>query len=242
MTRTPMVTNEAAAAAAAPADAVVLNNVRVRYPSRAGEVGIDVDDVVIPVGARVAVMGPSGSGKSTLAALIGGFLPPEATVTGEISGAVAGADARVGYIAQDSFGALNPLMRVDEQVALVGDPAVLGAVGLPTDLHHRFPLQLSGGQRQRAAIAFAVASHPQMLIADEVTSALDSVAIVEVLDTLAAVSEGSTLLFLSHHVPAMAYLCDHVISLEPSAQAGVYRAVLRTWEEHERTQAAEEVA
>lgn len=209
---------------------VELCDVRVRYstptgvsgggPSGVAEVGIDVPECRIAAGARVAVLGPSGSGKSTLAALIGGYLPPEARVIGRKVRSV----AKVGYVAQDSFAALNPLMRVDKQISLLGDPAVLAQVGLEPELAHRFPLELSGGQRQRAAIAFAVAGAPELLIADEVTSALDSVAIVEVLDTIRAVSEGKTVLFLSHHRQAMSYLCDAAIVMRPTADPGVFRA------------------
>ena len=121
----------------------------------------------------IAVLGVSGSGKSTLAALIGDYLSPAAAVTGTCT-----RNGTVSMVAQDAFGALNPLMPVIKQIALTAgsiDAAanLLESVGLKQELHHRFPLQLSGGQRQRAALAFALGPCPRLILADEVTSALD---------------------------------------------------------------------
>ncbi|WP_075727103.1 ATP-binding cassette domain-containing protein [Corynebacterium aquilae] len=203
-----------------PPPAVSMKHVRVRYDNAHHDVGIDIDELVIPAGARVALTGPSGSGKSTLAATIGGFLPTTATVSAE-SLQVSG---RVGYVAQDSFGALNPLMRVENQIRLLGDTSILEQVGLSRDNAHKYPLELSGGQRQRAAIAFALASQPDIIIADEITSALDPVAIVDVLRALDHAAGNTTVIFISHHHGAARFLCDTAITLKKQPDSAIFTA------------------
>ena len=183
---------------------IVLDDVAVSYGAQRV---LTVEHLSIARGQRVAVMGPSGSGKSTLAALIGGFLPD----TARVEATRIHVDGRVGFVSQDAFGALNPLMRVDKQIALIGDPHTLGDVGLDPTLWHRYPLELSGGQRQRAAIAFALATNPDILIADEITSALDPIAIVDIINCLRNIDK--TLLFLTHHQGAANALCDTHLQL-----------------------------
>ena len=180
----------------------------------------------------IAVLGVSGSGKSTLAALIGDYLSPAAAVTGTCT-----RNGTVSMVAQDAFGALNPLMPVIKQIALTAgsiDAAanLLESVGLKQELHNRFPLQLSGGQRQRAALAFALGPCPRLILADEVTSALDPVATADVVSTLRSVRDNNdaTLLFITHDRGAAAALCDQAIIMIPN-QDGSHRAHLCTDDE-----------
>ena len=140
-------------------------------------------------------------------------------------------------VAQDAFGALNPLMPVIKQIALTAgsiDAAtnLLESVGLKQELHQRFPLQLSGGQRQRAALAFALGPCPRLILADEVTSALDPVATADVVSTLRSVRDNNnaTLLFITHDRGAAAALCDQAIIMIPN-QDGSHRAHLCTDDE-----------
>ena len=173
----------------------------------------------------IAVLGVSGSGKSTLAALIGDYLSPAAAVTGTCT-----RNGTVSMVAQDAFGALNPLMPVIKQIALTAgsiDAAanLLESVGLKQELHHRFPLQL-------AALAFALGPCPRLILADEVTSALDPVATADVVSTLRSVRDNNdaTLLFITHDRGAAAALCDQAIIMIPN-QDGSHRAHLCTDDE-----------
>lgn len=191
-----------------------------------------IDALNIPTPSIIAVLGPSGSGKSTFAALIGDFLPATAGVNGEHR-----KRGTVSIMTQDAFGAMNPLMSILKQVALTAGSitaaaAVLEKVGLAKPLHNRFPLQLSGGQRQRAAIAFALGTQPDFLIADEVTSALDPVATAELVSTLRELISPTktTLLFITHDRAAAAALCDTAIMMRECGD-GSFAAQLATEQE-----------
>ena len=93
-------------------------------------------------------------------------------------------------------------------------------MSLTPELFSRYPLELSGGQRQRAAIAFALGARPQLLLCDEVTSALDPIATAEVVRTLrklvADSRDGMSIVFISHDLGAAKALCPDVITLEPA--------------------------
>lgn len=177
-----------------------------------------IDGFTLEDDQRVAVIGPSGAGKSTLAAYFGGFLPDNAKVDGSAT-----VPASTGVVPQEAFGTLNPLWRILAQVKLTASTEetarqLLRDVGLPDELHHRYPLQLSGGQRQRVSLALALATDPELLITDEVTSALDTTTTNKVLDMLRSLSgpgTGRTLLFLSHDMDAVRSLCDMTIVVEP---------------------------
>lgn len=201
-----------------------LTDVYVSYP---GDYVLSVPELRIDAPCRMALLGPSGAGKSTLAGLMGGFLSPGSDVRGSVLPA-----ATIGVVGQDSFGALNPLMRVIHQVALTAGSREAAAerlrdVGLADELHHRFPLQLSGGQRQRAAIALAINQSPNLLIADEVTSALDPIASAEVFEVLKRVTGPGTatsLLLITHNEAAAFALCDRIVRLHPENEAGGFVA------------------
>lgn len=188
--------------------------------------------LAIEAGEILAVIGESGSGKSTLARAIAGLLPERAKVTGGLAwpgldGAPrAGRD--IGYVFQDPGSSLNPVLTIGEQVGegarrhlgLSRHDAREEAVRLLARVHLPepqriagvYPHQLSGGQRQRVAIAGAIAARPRLLIADEVTSALDVVvqaAIVELLVELVR-ADGMTLIFVTHDLALASGIADRV--------------------------------
>lgn len=187
-------------------------------------------------GARFGIIGESGSGKSLTALAISGLLPENAVTSGTIrlDGTPLPADEktmarlrgqRIGMVFQEPMTALNPLMRVGEQIgealALTGHQsetsiaALLSEVGLEPQHAQRFPHQLSGGQRQRVIIAMALASAPDLMIADEPTSALDVITQRVVLDLIRDICDRRqmTLVFISHDMRAVAALCDQVAVL-----------------------------
>ena len=182
----------------------------------------------LPRGESVGLVGESGSGKSMTALAIMGLLPEGARVSGRVAfdgrDLLAASEAelcairgrRIGMVFQEPMTALNPLLSIGAQVAeplrlhlrLARPDAqararrLLERVGLPParispDL---YPHQLSGGQRQRVVIAMALACGPDLLIADEPTTALDVTVQAQVLDLLAELARetGMALLLITH--------------------------------------------
>ena len=195
-------------------------------------------------GETLALVGESGSGKSVTALSTVKLLPDSATVTGsvlyqgrEMLGA-AEADLRrvrgndISFIFQEPMTSLNPLHTVEQQITeslalhqgLRGNAArtrvldLLHKVGI-RDAESRltaFPHQLSGGQRQRVMIAMALANGPELLIADEPTTALDVTIQAQILDLLAELkrSEGLSLLFITHDLNIVRRIADRVCVMQ----------------------------
>ena len=187
-----------------------------------------VDDVDLDIadGERVGLVGSSGSGKSMIARAMMGLLPATAQVTGsvelggtQIVGAsdAAVADLRgryVGMVFQNPSAALNPVMTVAQQVGLPlylhydlslterseRVTAMLAKVGLGEDVLAKYPHELSGGQRQRVGIATALVTSPRQIIADEPTTALDSITQRQIVDLLTSLVDesGASMLFITH--------------------------------------------
>lgn len=187
-----------------------------------------VDDVDLDIadGERVGLVGSSGSGKSMIARAMMGLLPATAQVTGsvelggtQIVGAsdAAVADLRgryVGMVFQNPSAALNPVMTVAQQVGLPlylhydlslterseRVTAMLAKVGLGEDVLAKYPHELSGGQRQRVGIATALVTSPRLIIADEPTTALDSITQRQIVDLLTSLVDesGASMLFITH--------------------------------------------
>ena len=183
-------------------------------------------DMDIADGERVGLIGSSGSGKSMIAKSIMGLLPLSAQVSGsidmggtEIVGASdqAIADLRgryVGMVFQNPSAALNPVMTVAQQVALplrlhydlTRDErldrvkAMFAKVGLAEDALLKYPHELSGGQQQRVGIATALITSPRLIIADEPTTALDSITQRQIVDLLTSLVDdsGASMLFITH--------------------------------------------
>ncbi len=201
----------------------------------------------IAAGKTLAVVGESGSGKSLTALSIMGLLPADATVSGAITltpGATSIAllhlqksgwqtirGGKAGLVFQEPMSALNPLMRVGEQVAeairahqqisrkAAAEQSLrwLRRVKLPApeELYNRFPHQLSGGQKQRVIIAMALCNKPALLIADEPTTALDATVQQEIMLLLRELQQetGTALLFITHDLALAADIADEALVL-----------------------------
>ena len=176
-------------------------------------------------GQSLGLVGESGSGKSVSALAPWGLIP-SARVSGSITTFSNRIGLDVGFVFQDPMGALNPSMRVGEQVA---EPLrvhrqlskaaartkaieLLKRVGIPSpELRvDAWPHELSGGLRQRALIASAIACSPKLLIADEPTTALDVTVQAQVLELLTGLrrEDGLAVLFISHDLNLVAEFCD----------------------------------
>ncbi|PFG36788.1 peptide/nickel transport system ATP-binding protein [Flavimobilis soli] len=205
---------------------------------RAGErVLVDGVDVAAERGRTLGVVGESGSGKSMLVKALTGLLPTGVTTTGAALldgipvnlaaserawGRVRG--RKVVLVLQDPFTSLDPLHRCGWQV-MASSPTRgraarraevvrrLAEVGLPARVARQYPHELSGGMRQRVAIAAALASDPQLLIADEPTTALDVTTQREILDLLASLQQarGMTLVLITHDLGLAEERCDDLV-------------------------------
>jgi microcin C transport system ATP-binding protein len=195
-------------------------------------------------GETVALVGESGSGKSVTALSTVGLLSDNAEVAGSVTyhGAqMVGASERdlrkvrgndISFIFQEPMTSLNPLHTIQKQLAeslalhqgLTGDAArariieLLGKVGI-RDAETRlgaYPHQLSGGQRQRVMIAMALANGPELLVADEPTTALDVTIQAQILDLLGDLkrSEGLSLLFITHDLGIVRRVADRVCVMQ----------------------------
>ncbi len=201
---------------------------------------INIDDLALQPGARLGLVGESGSGKTMTAKAIAGLLPNEAKVSGEVNfggqnlltlgdrelAKVRG--KRIGFVFQDPARSLNPMMRIGKQVSeairihtdLRGQAVTDKVLDLlrqvqlpePETLLRRYPHQLSGGQQQRVMIAAAIAADPELLIADEPTTALDVTVQEEILRLLISLSEQRkmSLLFVSHDLGVVRFVCNNV--------------------------------
>jgi peptide/nickel transport system ATP-binding protein len=211
----------------------------------------DVSFTVEP-GHCVALVGESGSGKSTIARCVAGLHVPSAgtiTFSGEPVAAAARhrpleVRRRIQIVFQSPYQSLNPRQRVRSSIERplrvlrrlsrsdakreVND--LLVRVRLPAKLAERFPAELSGGERQRVAIARALATKPDLLICDEVTSALDvsvQAAVLELLQELRADLHLS-MLFITHNLGVVACIADSVLVMDQGSlcESGPVAAVL----------------
>ena len=191
-----------------------VGNLRVAFKME-GRLSVPVRDVSfeIPENGRVALVGESGSGKSLTALTVGGLVD-----RAEISGSIEGRP-RIAYIFQNPMQSLNPVMRVGKQVeeGLKGSKgsgearasrvsSLLSSVGLPPGTERKYPCELSGGQQQRVMIAMALAQEPDLLIADEPTTALDVTTQKEVLDLVGRVADARRMavLLITHNLGLVA--------------------------------------
>ncbi len=193
----------------------------------------------------LGLVGESGSGKSITSLAIMRLLPFQAIVSGEITFAENGAGprnlatieddamrqlrgSRIAMIFQEPMTALNPVMRVGDQIAeaasahnaiskhdawqravdAMNDVAIPDAARRARD----YPHQLSGGMRQRIMIAMAIVNRPQLLIADEPTTALDVTIQAQILELLAELRQkfGLAMLFISHDLAVVSQVADRV--------------------------------
>ena len=203
----------------------------------------DVGFSIAP-GEVLGLVGESGSGKSITSLAIMGLLPPQARLSGEILFSEGGESrnllslpdaamrqlrgSRLAMIFQEPMTALNPVMRVGDQISeavlahgshsrseasqralqAMNDVAIAEADRRARD----YPHQLSGGMRQRVMIAMAIVNRPQLLIADEPTTALDVTIQAQILDLLAELRRkfGLAMLFISHDLAVVSQVADRV--------------------------------
>lgn len=184
-----------------------VENLRVAFKME-GRLSVPVRDVSFEIAekGRVALVGESGSGKSLTALAIGGLVD-RAEISGRIDGS-----PKIAYVFQNPMQSLNPVMRVGRQIdeAHRGGGKVaeelLASVGLPCDAAMKYPCQLSGGQQQRVMIAMALAAEPDLLVADEPTTALDVTTQKEVLELIDKVADerGMAVLLITHNLGLVA--------------------------------------
>jgi peptide/nickel transport system ATP-binding protein len=194
----------------------------------------------IPQGGRMGLVGESGSGKSMTALALMGLLPMGWNTHGTIlhdgvdlvtqsDKALSSRRGRtLSMVFQDPLSSLNPVRRVGDQISSVirrhtgADKKIAEAQTIelikqmnlprPEQLVRAYPHEISGGQRQRIMIAMALACYPQLIIADEPTTALDVTVQKQVLRLLngAVRDRGSALLMITHDLPIIAAMCDTV--------------------------------
>ncbi|MCW5954328.1 MAG: ABC transporter ATP-binding protein, partial [Propionibacteriaceae bacterium] len=221
---------------------ISVRDLNVRFAGRHRKVhavrGVDLE--VFP-GEAVAIVGESGSGKSVTARTLVGLTGRHAQVDAT-SFTIAGQDVtrlseagwrrirgrRIGLVLQDALSSLDPLRTVRQEIAEVltthrtvarreiGTRVlhVLGEVGFPDPQQRadQYPHQLSGGLRQRALIASAIAGTPDLVVADEPTTALDVTVQAQILDLLAGQREaGTALLLISHDLAVVSRIADRVL-------------------------------
>jgi peptide/nickel transport system ATP-binding protein len=241
--RTPAPTVEppltARAAAAAPQPVLEVAGLLATHRTRSSEV-VAAKDISFAIAASecVALVGESGSGKTTIARCIVGLHRPDSgtiTLDGRPLAARAGSRPvdvrrRVQIVFQNPYDSLNPrhtvadiverplrqLRRLGRSEAQAESGSLLELVRLPASTRMRYPGELSGGERQRVAIARALAPRPDLLVCDEVTSALDVSVQAAVLELLAELRRDLhlSMLFITHDLGVVASIADRVLVLQ----------------------------
>jgi peptide/nickel transport system ATP-binding protein len=218
-----------------------LRDLRVSFPTDDGLVqAVRGIDLVVHESELVGVVGESGSGKSVSFLAVMGLLPASAKITGsaKVRGQeLIGVDKKVqrsvrgqklAIIFQDPLSALNPVHKVGDQISEMIKAhqdlsekqsnaraiELLDLVGIPQSKTraNQYPHEYSGGMRQRAMIAMAVANDPEVLIADEPTTALDVTVQAQILEVIQRVQHelGAAVVFITHDLGVIARIADRV--------------------------------
>ncbi len=198
---------------------------------------LDDINLVIPRGATVGVIGESGSGKTTLARVIAGMVAPsegEILLDGKrlaptLEGRTREQFRRIQFVFQNADTALNPLHTIERILArplefyhgMKGEARrkrvmqLLDLVRLPATVADRLPGELSGGQKQRINLARALAAQPDLILCDEVTSALDTVVGAAILELMADLRKelNVSYMFISHDINTVRAICDDIVVL-----------------------------
>ena len=218
-----------------------VRNLTVTYPTSEAMIrAVDGIDLDVNTGEVVGLAGESGCGKSTLALAVARLLPRGAVVSADEMSlgrtdlrTVADEELRslrwrrLSLVFQGAMSSFNPVMRIGDQIAeairthepdtnrrdvadRVGE--LLNQVGIAAARSKDFPHQMSGGMKQRAMIAMALACRPDLVIADEPTTALDVMTQAQILDLIRRLADelGLAMLIISHDLTVLAELCDRV--------------------------------
>ncbi len=219
-----------------------VRNLRTHFATRAGVVkAVDDVSFTVARGEVLGLVGESGSGKTVTGFSIIGLIDPPGRITGG-SILYQGQDLakltepqmralrgeRIAMIFQDPMMTLNPVLRIDTQMieavqahtplnraaARAKSRDALGMVGIPSpdERLHAYPHQFSGGMRQRVAIAIALLHNPDLLIADEPTTALDVTIQAQILSEVQrlAAEHGTALIWITHDLSVIAGLADRI--------------------------------
>nr|WP_314459837.1 ABC transporter ATP-binding protein [uncultured Clostridium sp.] len=219
-----------------------IKDLKVEYKSD-GQIVHAVNDVTLQLerGKTLGLVGETGAGKTTIAKSILRILPDvgshiangEIYLEGENLLKLSETDMRkirgnkVSMIFQDPMTALNPVLRVGDQIAEVVSlhsdnnnraehekraKEMLEIVGIPAERYYAYPHQFSGGMKQRVVIAIALACNPDLLLADEPTTALDVTIQAQVLDLIAELRNkyNTAMLLITHDMGVVAQVCDTV--------------------------------
>jgi peptide/nickel transport system ATP-binding protein len=221
---------------------IEVRNLRTHFATRAGVVkAVDDVSFTVARGEVLGLVGESGSGKSVTGFSIIGLVDPPGRITGG-SILYQGQDLaklteremrslrgnRIAMIFQDPMMTLNPVLRIDTQMieavqahtnlsrkeARAKSRDALGMVGIPSpeERLNAYPHQFSGGMRQRVAIAIALLHNPDLLIADEPTTALDVTIQAQILSEVQRLAEqhGTALIWITHDLSVIAGLADRI--------------------------------
>ncbi len=218
-----------------------VENLTMHYTTRAGEVSA-VDDVTFTLekGASMGLVGESGCGKTSIAATILKLLPENAEIKGGhvyLNGSDLAAMSeseirnvrwrRISMVFQAAMNSLNPVYKVGDQIIealethlpqLTAQDArkrvedLFTLVGLDPKLVDQYPHEYSGGMRQRAVIAMALACHPDLIIADEPTTALDVIVQDSLLREMTELQAqlGMAMIYISHDIAVIAEVSDRI--------------------------------
>ena len=240
---------------------LAIDDLRVEFPAPRGATqAVRGISLTVEKGEVFGIVGESGCGKTVTGRAILGLVPAPGRITaGSIH--FAGIDLRalperqlaqirgkrIAMIFQDPTAALNPLFTIGQQLTGImrrhgtaerkerrkRAAALLAELGLPqpAELLDAYPHQLSGGMRQRAMIAMALAAEPELIIADEPTTALDVTIQAQILDLLRRLRDerGLTIVFITHDLGVVAELCDRVavVYLGRIVEHGTTRQIFR---------------
>jgi peptide/nickel transport system ATP-binding protein len=213
------------------------SRLNLRFRRRAPKPAVQRINLELAAGETLAVVGESGSGKTTIARAVAGLIAPARgtitfrgqDITGPVERRPRDTQRAIQYIFQNPDASLNPRRRIG---AIVGRPVrhffglggqpvetrvaeLLEAVHLDPRHASRFPGQLSGGERQRVALAQALAAEPDLVLCDEILSALDVSVQAGILDLLRELQRerGLTYLFIAHDLAVVRGLADRVAVL-----------------------------
>ncbi|MDO5725032.1 MAG: ABC transporter ATP-binding protein [Tissierellia bacterium] len=227
--------------------AIVVKNLSIAYEEKKGykEIIENIDFYIEP-GEMLAIIGESGSGKSTITKAMAGLLPRSAKITGtmtiddvkyDLSNAferkkISG--KKIGLIFQDAMSSLNPMRKIkknfEEIFVEIQNLSKIESYEKATEILKilgfsdcdrildSYPFELSGGMCQRIVIAMVIAMSPKILIADEITSALDIVSIKESMQLIKDISKkfGISVLFITHDMDAAKTYSDRIMLLKNS--------------------------